>query len=80
MQLFLIECHLLYAIPVCDSTFQTHFDFDKLITYQDKTLKTIATTKWNDSPSNFYGDLGVLNLAIIYQLEVAKIMHRIDTK
>ena len=27
-----------------------------------------------------YSQLGVLKLAKIYQLEVAKIMHRIDTK
>ena len=64
------------------STFQTYFD--KLITNQNKAVKTIAKAKLSDSPSALYlalyNKLVVLKLAKIYQLEVAKIMHRIDTK
>ena len=74
----LIDCHLIYAIPVLGSTFHTYFD--KLITYQKKAVKIIAKSKWNDSPSPLYNELGVLRLSKIYQLEVAKIMLRIDTK
>ena len=73
----LIECHIIYAIPVWSSTFQTYFD--KLITYQNKSVKTIRKDKWNDSPSPLYNKLGILKLAKIYQLEVAKIMHGTDT-
>ena len=80
MQLYraLIDCHLIYAIPVWGSTF--HIYFEKLIAYQNKTVKAIAKAKWNDSPSPLYNELGLLKLAKIYQLEVAKIMHHIDTK
>ena len=74
----LIYYHLIYAIPVWGSTFHTYFD--KLIAYLNKAVKTIAKAKWNDSPSPRYNELGILKLAKIYQLEVAKIMHRIDTK
>ena len=74
----LIECHLIYAIPVWGSTCQTYFN--KLIFCQNKAVKIIAEAKWNDFTSPLYSELGVLELAKIYQLEVAKIMHRIDTK
>ena len=73
----LIDCHLIYAIPAWGSTFHTYFD--KLIAYQNKAVKTIAKAKWNDSSSPLYSKLGILKLAKICQLEVAKIMHRIDT-
>ena len=54
MQLYhaLIECHLIYAIPVWGSTFQSYFD--KLNTYQNKAVKTISKAIWNDSPSPLY--------------------------
>ena len=80
MQLYhaLIDCHLTYAIPVWGSTFHSYFD--KLIAYQNKAVKIIAKAKWNDSPSPLYNKLGILKLDKIYQLEVAKIMHRIDPK
>ena len=74
----LIDCHLIYAITAWGSTFHTYFD--KLIAYQNKAMKTIAKAKWNDSPSPLCNQLGMLKLAKIYQLEVAKVMHRIDTK
>ena len=73
-----IDCHLIYAIPAWGSTFHTYFD--KLIAYQNKPVKTIAKAKWNDSSSPLYNELGILKLAKTYQLEVAEIMHRIDTK
>ena len=60
------------------STFKTYFD--RLCTYQNKAVKTIAIAKWNESPTPLCYELGVLKVAKIYQLEVAKIMHRIDTK
>ena len=60
----LIECHIIYPIPVWDSTFQTYFD--KLITYQNKAVKTIAKAKWNDSPSPLYKKLGVLKSSLKY--------------
>ena len=48
----LIECHLIYAIPECGSTFQTYLD--KLIAYQNKAVKTIANGKWNNSSNSLY--------------------------
>ena len=74
----LIDWHLIYTIPAWASTFHTYFD--KLIAYQNKAVKTIAKAKWNDSPSPLYNQLSILKLAKIYQLEVATVMHRIDTK
>ena len=74
-----IKHHLRQVISVWGSTFQTYFD--ELISYQNKALKTIiAKAKWNNSPSPLYSKLGGLKLAKTYQLEVAKIMNRIDTK
>ena len=65
----LIECHLIYAIPVWGSTSQTYSG--KLISYQNKAVKTVAKAKWNDSPSPLYNELRVLKPAKIHQLEVA---------
>ena len=81
MQLYhaVIKYYLRQVISVWSSTFQTYFD--ELISYQNKALKTIiAKAKWNNSPSSLYSKLDGLKLAKTYQLEVAKIMNRIDTK
>ena len=76
--LILTECHLIYAILVCGSTFQIYID--QLFIYQNKAVKTIDKAKWNDSPSPLYNELGMLKLAKIYELEVTKIMLSIDAK
>ena len=54
--------------------------FDKLIAYQNKSVKTIAKATWNDFVSPLYNKLGILKLAKIHQLEVAKVMHCINAK
>ena len=73
----LIECHLIYAIPVWLSTFQTYFN--KSISYQNKDIKIISQAKWNDSLSPLSVNVGEVQLVRIYQREVAEIIHRIDT-
>ena len=67
--------------PVWGYTFQIYFD--KIIVYQylpNKIVKIIAKATWNDLPSYLYSELDKLEFTEIYQLEVPKIMHYIDTK
>ena len=59
---------------------QTSCSRDEGVTAQP-TVKVFTKANWNDLPRPLYNcNLGVLKLAKIYQLEVAKIMFSVNTK
>ena len=69
----LIHTHLLYGLPVWDSTHP--FYLKKLITLQNKAVKLIGGGLYNDKASPFYSHLKILKLPYLYKLEIGKFVN-----
>ena len=74
----LIYPHLLYAIPIWGSTYNTYLH--KIVALQNKGVKLISRVKWETSAIPYYETLDILKLDELYNFEVTKIMYHIYHK
>ena len=74
----LIYPHLLYAIPIWGSTYNTYLH--KIVALQNKAVKLISRVKWETSAIPCYETLDILKLDELHNFEVAKIMYHIYHK
>jgi len=68
----LIHPHLLFALPICGSTFPTYLA--KLQKLQNKAIRYIANTNSRSSITPQFRKLGILKIQD-YTWKIAKIMH-----
>ena len=68
----LIHPHLTYGLLLWGSTYKTFLH--KLEVLQNKSIRSITKSKYNESTGPIYKKLGILPLSKLYQLEAAKLM------
>jgi hypothetical protein len=68
----LIHPHLTYGLLLWGSTYKTFLH--KLQVLQNKSIRSITKSKYNESTGPIYKKLGILPLSKLYQLEAAKFM------
>ena len=68
----LIHSHLTYGLLLWGSTYKTFLH--KLEVLQNKAIRSITNSKYNESTEPVYKQLGILPLPKLYQLEAAKFM------
>ena len=70
----LVHTHLLYALPVWASTYNTYLS--KLKRLQNKAIRIISGTSIKDRITPYYHRLEILKLDDLYTLEIAKLMYQ----
>ena len=70
----LVHTHLLYALPVWASTYNTYLS--KLKRLQNKAVRIISRTSIKDRITPNYHRLEILKLDDLYTLEIAKLMYQ----
>lgn len=74
----LVHTHLLYALPIWASTYDTYLNSLKKL--QNKALRIIMSKKIRDKITPLYYKLGILKLNDLYTFEIAKLMHQYENK
>ena len=69
-----MHTHLLYALPVWNSTYNTYLS--KLKQLQNKAVRIISRTSIKDRITPNYHRLEILKLDDLYTLEIAKLMYQ----
>ena len=69
-----LHSHSLYGIPVWVGTFKSYLS--RIATLQNNAVKIISGANYQESANPYYKDLNILKAVDLYELEVAKLMHR----
>ena len=70
----LVHPHLVYGLPIWDSTFETYLS--KLQTLQNKAIRIITNSDLRTPIIPKYRSLKILKITELYTFEIAKLMHQ----
>ena len=74
----LIRSHLIYGILAWGNIYHSYLP--KLKRLQNKAMRIVTCSKWNDSAFSLFKKINVLTIPLLFQYETAKLVHRHSSK